>query len=31
MATPPQNADQLRDTFVDFFAQRGTSACRQPA
>src|SRR3954451_17193211 len=22
MATPPQNADQLRDTFVDFFARR---------
>src|SRR4029079_17084391 len=26
MATPPQNADQLRDPFVDFFAQRAHSA-----
>src|SRR6476469_5886427 len=25
MATPPQNADQLRDTFVDFFAKRAHS------
>jgi len=22
MATPPQNADQLRDTFLEFFAAR---------
>src|SRR3954465_15905875 len=26
MATPPQNADQLRDTFVDFFARRAHTA-----